>query len=54
VLSTPSIPNYKSFQESWRVKSFLSLTKIIERNIKICNIKWVYCENIIKEEANNT
>ena len=33
--STPSVPNYKSFQESWRVKAFLSLTKNIEKNIKI-------------------
>ena len=36
--STPSVPNYKPFQESWRVKSFQSLTKIIEKNIKIYNI----------------
>jgi len=37
--TTPSIPNYKSFQEFWRVKPFESLTKIIERNIKIYDIK---------------
>jgi len=30
--STLSIPNYKSFQESWRVK-------IIEKNTKISNVK---------------
>jgi len=36
---TPSVPNYKSFQESWRVKAFSSLTKNIERNIKIYVIK---------------
>jgi len=29
VVLTPSVPNYKLFQESWRV------TKIIEKNIKI-------------------
>jgi hypothetical protein len=38
-VSTPSVPNYKSFQESWRVKAFSSLTKNIERNIKIYVIK---------------
>ena len=37
--TTPSVPNYKPFQESWRVKSSQSLTKIIERNIKIYDIK---------------
>ena len=36
--TTPSIPNYKSFQESWRVKPFQSLTKITERNTKIYDI----------------
>ena len=36
---TRSIPNYKSFQEPWRVKAFLSLIKIIEKNTKICNVK---------------
>jgi len=35
---TLSIPNYKSFQESWR-ETFSNLTKIIERNTKIYNIK---------------
>jgi len=53
LLSTPFIPNCKSFQESWRVKAFLRLTKIIEWNTKICNVKWVYYENIIKEESND-
>jgi len=28
--TTPSIPNYKSFQEFWRVKPFESLTKFIQ------------------------
>ena len=51
---TPSIPNCKSFQESWRVKAFSHLTKIIEKNTKICNVKWVYYENIIKKESNDT
>jgi len=37
--STPSVPNYKSFQESWKVKAFSSLTKNIKRNIKIYVIK---------------
>ena len=37
--STPSVPNYKSFQEFWRVKQSQSLTKIIKRNIKIYDIK---------------
>jgi len=47
-ITTLSILNYKSFQE------YLSLTKIIERNTKICNIKWVYYENITKKETNDT
>ena len=51
---TPYIPNCKSLQESWRVKAFSRLTKIIEKNTKICNVKWVYYENIIKEEYNDT
>jgi hypothetical protein len=38
-MATPSVPNYKSFQEFWRVKSSQSLTKIIERNIKNYDIK---------------
>ena len=38
-LGTLSVPNYKSFQEFWRVKAFSSLTKNIERNIKIYVIK---------------
>jgi len=29
---TPSVSNYKSFQESWRVKPSQSLTKIIEKH----------------------
>jgi len=39
LFTTPSVPNYKSFQEYWRVKAFSSLTKNIERNIKIYVIK---------------
>jgi len=39
LINTPSVPNYKSLQESWRVKSFQSLTKIIDRNTKIYDIK---------------
>ena len=35
----PSVPNYKSFQESWKVKPSQSLTKIIEKNINIYDIK---------------
>jgi len=37
--TTPSILNYKSFQESYKVKAFSSLTKNIETNIKIYVIK---------------
>jgi len=37
--STPSVLNYKSFQKIWRVKPSQSLTKIIERNTKIYDIK---------------
>ena len=36
---TPSVRNYKSFQESWRVKLCQSLIKIMKKNIKIYNIK---------------
>ena len=52
--STPSVLNYNSFQESWRVKPSQSLTKIIERNTKIYNIKQVYYENIGNKESNDT
>ena len=51
---TPSILNYKSFQEFFRVKPSQSLTKIIERNIKIYNIKYVHYENIANKEFNDT
>ena len=50
-LRTPSISNYKSFQKSFIVKIFLRLIKIIERNTKNRNVKWVYYENIIKKES---
>ena len=52
--TTPSVPNYKSFQEYWRVKPSQSLTKIIERNTKIYDIKQVYYENIANKESNDT
>ena len=48
--STPSVPNYKTSQESWRVKTILSLTKIIERNIKIYDIKLMYYKNITNKD----
>jgi hypothetical protein len=35
-------------------QSILSLTKIIEKIIKIYNIKYAYYENIINKESNNT
>jgi hypothetical protein len=47
-------PRHKSFQEFWRVKSFQCLTKIIERNAKIYDIKYVYYKNIINKESNDT
>ena len=53
-LGTPFVPNYKSFQESQRVKPSQSLTKIIKRNIKIYDIKQVHYENIANKESNNT
>ena len=37
--TTPSVPNYKSFQKFWKVKPYQSLTKIIAKNIKIYDIK---------------
>ena len=52
--TTPSVSNYKSFQKSWRVKSSQSLTKIIERNTKIYDIKYVHYENIANKKSNNT
>ena len=52
--TTPPVPNYKSFQEFWRVKPSQSLTKIIERNTKIYDIKYVYYENITNKESNDT
>ena len=51
--STPSVPNYKSFQESWRVKPSQGLIKIIERNTKNYDIKQVYYENITNKESND-
>jgi hypothetical protein len=51
---TPSVPNYKSFQEFWRVKVFSDLTKNIKRNIKIYIIKYVHYKNITNKESNDT
>ena len=39
LIGTPSIPNYKSFIRILESQNISSLTKIIERNTKICNIK---------------
>ena len=47
-----SVPNYKTFQESWRVKTISSLIKIIKRNIKIYDIKLMYYKNITNKESN--
>ena len=52
--TTPSVPNYKSFQESWRVKTSKNLTKIIERNIQIYDTKQAHYENIANKESNDT
>jgi len=51
--ATPSVPNYKSFQESWSVKSSQNLTKIIERNTKIYDTKYVHYENITNKKSND-
>jgi len=50
----PSIPNYKLFQKFWRVKSFQNLTKIIEKNTKIYDIKYVDYKNITSKKSNDT
>ena len=52
--STLSVPNYKTSQKFWRVKAISSLTKIIERNIKIYDIKLMYYKNITNKESNDT
>ena len=39
---------------SWRVKAISSLTKIIEKNIKIYDIKLMYYKNITNKESNGT
>ena len=54
LLCTPDVPNYKTSQEFWRVKAISNLTKIIERNIKIYDIKLMYYENITNKESNGT
>ena len=52
--NTPSVSNFKTFQQSWRVKAISSLTKIIERNIKIYDIKLMYYKNITNKDSNGT
>jgi len=51
---THSVSNYKTSQESWRIKAISSLTKIIETNIKIYDIKLMYYENITNKKSNDT
>ena len=53
LINTPSV-HYKISQESWRVEAISNLTKIIEKNIKIYDIKLMYCENITNKKSNNT
>ena len=53
-IATPSVPNYRTSQEFWRVKIISSLIKIIERNIKIYDIKLMYYETITNKESNGT
>ena len=54
LLCTPAVPNYKTSQEFWRVKAISNLTKIIERNIKIYDIKLMYHKNITNKKSNGT
>ena len=54
MFTTLSVPNYKTSQKSWRIKAILSLIKIIERNIKIYDIKLMYYKNITNKESNGT
>jgi len=49
-----TLSNYKTSQEFWRVKAISSLIKIIERNIKIYDIKLMYYKNITNKESNGT
>ena len=51
VSDNPSVPNYKSFQKLWRVKPSQTLIKLIERNTKIYDIKYVYYENITNKKV---
>ena len=51
---TPAVPNYKTSQESQRVEAISNLTKIIDKNIKIYNIKLMYYENITNKKSNGT
>ena len=54
LITTPSVPNYKTSQEFWRVKAISSLTKIIKRNIKIYDLKLMYYKNITNKKSNDT
>ena len=54
LINTPSVLNYKISQESWRVEAISNLTKIIEKNIKIYDIKLMYYENITNKKFNGT
>jgi hypothetical protein len=54
VVLTPSVPNYKVIPTFLQSQSISSLTKIIERITKIYDTKYVYYENIINEESNDT
>ena len=49
-----SVPNYKTSQEFRRVEAISSLIKIIERNIKVYDIKLMCYENITNKESNGT
>ena len=42
------------FAQSWGVKPFQGLTKVMERNTNIYDIKYVYYENITNKESNDT
>jgi hypothetical protein len=49
--------HFKNIEELTYIKfdqNYRSLIKIIEKIIKIYNIKWVYSENKINEESNDT
>ena len=50
------LPPYQTIihPKNLRVKIISNLTKIIERNIKIYDIKLMYYENITNKESNGT